>query len=72
MVQGNAGPVVRHALGDDDVGVEALLLLLVENSIKFTEEGGINVRIGYRLESYGITSCPPGYRGRASFPGPPR
>ena len=26
----------------------------MENSIKFTEEGGINVRIGYRRETYGI------------------
>ena len=26
----------------------------MENAIKFTEEGGVNVRIGYRRESYGI------------------
>ena len=31
-----------------------MLKILVENSIKFTEEGGVNVRIGYRQESYGI------------------
>ena len=31
-----------------------VLKILLENSIKFTEEGGINVRIGYRWESYGI------------------
>ena len=31
-----------------------VLKTLVENSIKFTEEGGVNVRIGYRPESYGV------------------
>ena len=31
-----------------------MLKILVENSIKFTEEGGVNVQIGFRREAYGI------------------
>ena len=31
-----------------------VLKIIVENSIKFTEEGGINVCVGCRRESYGV------------------
>lgn len=40
-------------LGDADK-ISHVLKILVENSIKFTEEGGVNVRIGCRQEGYGI------------------
>ena len=34
--------------------ISHVLKILVENSIKFTEVGGVNVRLGYRPERYGI------------------
>ena len=40
-------------VGDADK-ISHVLKILVENSIKFTEEGGVNVRINCRRESYGI------------------
>ena len=40
-------------VGDADK-ISHVLKILVENSIKFTEEGGVNVRIRCRRESYGI------------------
>ena len=46
-------PKVPAVLIGDAEKISHVLKILVENSIKFTEEGGINVRIGYRLESYG-------------------
>ena len=47
-------PKVPAVLVGDAEKISHVLKILVENSIKFTEEGGINVRIGYRLESYGV------------------
>ena len=47
-------PKVPAALIGDPEKISHVLKILVENSIKFTEEGGINVRIGYRRENYGI------------------
>ena len=47
-------PKVPAVLIGDAEKISHVLKILVENSIKFTEEGGINVRIGYRRESYGI------------------
>lgn len=47
-------PKIPAVLIGDAEKISHVLKILVENSIKFTEEGGINVRIGYRQESYGI------------------
>ncbi len=47
-------PKVPAVLIGDAEKISHVLKILVENSIKFTEEGGINVRIGYRRESYGV------------------
>ncbi len=47
-------PKVPAVLVGDAEKISHVLKILVENSIKFTEEGGVNVRIGYRPESYGI------------------
>ena len=47
-------PKMPAVLVGDAEKISHVLKILVENSIKFTEEGGVNVRIGYRTESYGI------------------
>ncbi|MDE7004479.1 MAG: response regulator [Oscillospiraceae bacterium] len=47
-------PKVPAVLIGDAEKISHVLKILVENSIKFTEDGGVNVRIGYRMESYGI------------------
>ena len=47
-------PKVPAVLVGDAEKISHVLKILVENSIKFTEEGGVNVRIGYRPESYGV------------------
>ena len=47
-------PKVPAVLIGDAEKISHVLKILVENSIKFTEEGGINVRIKYRREHYGI------------------
>lgn len=47
-------PKVPAVLIGDAEKISHVLKILVENSVKFTEEGGINVRIGYRQETYGI------------------
>ena len=47
-------PKVPAVLVGDAEKISHVLKILVENSIKFTEEGGVNVRIGYRMESYGV------------------
>ena len=47
-------PKLPAVLVGDAEKISHVLKILVENSIKFTEEGGVNVRIGYRRESYGI------------------
>ncbi|MCI8686882.1 MAG: response regulator [Lawsonibacter sp.] len=47
-------PKLPAVLVGDAEKISHVLKILVENSIKFTEEGGINIRIGYRLERYGV------------------
>lgn len=47
-------PKVPAVLVGDAEKISHVLKILVENAIKFTEEGGINVRIGSRPENYGI------------------
>ena len=47
-------PKVPAVLVGDAEKISHVLKILVENSIKFTEEGGVNVRIGCRQEEYGI------------------
>ncbi len=47
-------PKMPAALVGDAEKISHVLKILVENAIKFTEEGGVNVRIGCRRESYGI------------------
>ncbi len=50
-------PKVPAVLVGDAEKISHVLKILVENSIKFTEEGGVNVQIGFRREAYGIRSC---------------
>ena len=47
-------PKVPAVMVGDAEKISHVLKILVENSIKFTEKGGINIRIGYRQESYGV------------------
>ena len=47
-------PKIPAVLVGDAEKISHVLKILVENSIKFTEEGGINVRIGGRRETYGL------------------
>ena len=47
-------PRMPAALVGDAEKISHVLKILVENSIKFTEEGGVNIRIGCRRESYGV------------------
>lgn len=47
-------PKVPAALVGDAEKISHVLKILVENSVKFTEEGGVNVRIVSRKETYGI------------------
>ena len=47
-------PKVPAVLVGDAEKISHVLKILVENAIKFTEEGGVNVRIRCRWESYGI------------------
>ncbi len=47
-------PKTPSVLIGDAEKISHVLKILLENSIKFTEEGGINICIGYRQESYGI------------------
>ena len=46
-------PNVPAALAGDAEKISHVLKILVENSIKFTEEGGVNIRIKHRRENYG-------------------
>ena len=46
-------PNVPAALAGDAEKISHVLKILVENSIKFTEEGGVNIRIKHRWENYG-------------------
>lgn len=47
-------PDIPALLVGDVEKISQVLKILLENSLKFTEEGGINVCIGYRRENYGI------------------
>ena len=47
-------PKIPAVLVGDSEKISHVLKILLENSFKFTEEGGINVRIQCRRESYGI------------------
>ncbi|MCI9331694.1 MAG: response regulator [Oscillibacter sp.] len=47
-------PKVPAVLVGDAEKISHVLKILVENSLKFTEEGGINIRIRCRRESYGV------------------
>ena len=47
-------PKMPTVLEGDAEKISHVLKILVENSIKFTEEGGVNVRINCRRESYGV------------------
>ena len=47
-------PHVPAVLTGDAEKISHILKILVENSIKFTEEGGVNIRIRHRPENYGI------------------
>jgi len=46
-------PNVPATLVGDAEKISHVLKILVENSIKFTEEGGVNIRIKHRQENYG-------------------
>lgn len=46
-------PNIPAVLIGDAEKISHLLKILVENSIKFTEEGGVNIRIKHRREHYG-------------------
>ncbi len=47
-------PKMPSVLIGDAEKISHVLKILLENSLKFTEEGGINICIGFRRESYGI------------------
>lgn len=47
-------PRLPSTLIGDAEKISHVLRILLDNSLKFTEEGGINLRIGFRRESYGI------------------
>lgn len=46
-------PGIPSVLIGDAEKISHVLKILLENSIKFTEEGGVNICIGFRRESYG-------------------
>ena len=47
-------PQIPIILIGDAEKITHILRILLENSLKFTEEGGVCLRIGFRRESYGI------------------
>lgn len=47
-------PKIPAVLIGDAEKISHVLKILLENSIKFTEEGGIYVHVGFRREDYGI------------------
>lgn len=47
-------PRIPAVLIGDAEKISHVLKILMENSIKFTEEGGINICVGFRKESYGV------------------
>ncbi len=47
-------PNIPSLLIGDAEKISHVLKILLENSIKFTDEGGVNICVGFRTESYGI------------------
>ena len=47
-------PKIPSVLVGDAEKISHVLKILLENSLKFTEEGGISLYAGYRQESYGV------------------
>ncbi len=47
-------PKIPAVLVGDAEKISHVLKILLENSMKFTEEGGVDVCVGFRKESYGI------------------
>ncbi len=47
-------PKIPSLLIGDAEKISHVLKILLENSIKFTEEGGVNICVGFREEKYGI------------------
>ncbi len=47
-------PKTPSVLIGDAEKISHVIKILLENSLKFTEEGGVNIFIGFREESYGI------------------
>ncbi|MCI9143116.1 MAG: response regulator, partial [Lachnospiraceae bacterium] len=47
-------PRIPSTMVGDAEKISHVLNILLENSLKFTEEGGIDVRVGFRRESYGV------------------
>ena len=47
-------PRIPSTLVGDAEKISHVLKILLENSLKFTEEGGINLYAGFRRESYGV------------------
>ncbi|MCI9597459.1 MAG: response regulator [Firmicutes bacterium] len=47
-------PKIPSVLIGDAEKISHVLKILLENSIKFTDEGGINICVGFREEKYGI------------------
>ena len=45
---------IPSVLLGDEKKLRRIIMNLVDNAIKFTEEGGVSLRIGYRKENYGI------------------
>lgn len=50
----DVAPRIPAVLVGDAEKISHVLKILLENSIKFTDEGGINVCVDFRRESYGI------------------
>lgn len=47
-------PKIPSVLIGDAEKISHVLKILLENSIKFTDEGGVNICVGFREEKYGI------------------
>lgn len=45
---------IPNALLGDEKKLRRIIMKLVDNAIKFTEEGCVSIKVGYRRESYGI------------------
>ena len=50
-------PKMPSVLIGDAEKISHVLKIILENSIKFTEEGGFDVYMGFRRENYGINLC---------------